>query len=119
LFHIYNIDIDAFDANKDGQKELVLFSIDPNGWQVDFYETSNSGQSYTIQNTKYITNNIHLDCVVRAWAGAAYSCLNLHDTCFAMGSDGTGFRHHLLGCFYFCEFTSAASIVAYITLNFY
>jgi hypothetical protein len=58
--NVYIFDIDAFDANKDGQKELVLFSIDPNGWQVDFYETSNSGQSYTIQNTKYITNNIHL-----------------------------------------------------------
>jgi hypothetical protein len=60
LPNIYIFDIDAFDVNKDGQKELILFSIDPSGWQVDFFETSNQGQSYKNQTAKYISNNTHL-----------------------------------------------------------
>jgi hypothetical protein len=58
--NIYIFNIDAFDANKDGQKEVILFSIDPAGWQVDFYETTNAGQSYSLQNSKYITKNSHI-----------------------------------------------------------
>ena len=58
--NIYIFDIDAYDVNKDGHKELILFSIDPNGWQIDFFEILNQGQSYANQTVKYISNNSHL-----------------------------------------------------------
>ena len=53
-------DVDAFDVNGDGTLEIILFSIDPNGWAVDFYGSSNKGLSFTNQTNKYITNNTNL-----------------------------------------------------------
>lgn len=53
-------DIDAYDANGDGTLELVIFSIDPNGWAVDFYGSADKGASFTNQTGKYILNNANI-----------------------------------------------------------
>lgn len=53
-------DIDAYDANGDGTLELVIFSIDPNGWAVDFYGSTDKGASFTNQTSKYILNNTNI-----------------------------------------------------------
>lgn len=50
-------DIDAYDANGDGTLEIIIFSIDPSGWSVDFYGSTDKGASFTHQNSKYIVNN--------------------------------------------------------------
>ena len=53
-------DIDAYDANGDGTLEIILFSIDPNGWAVNFYGSSDKGASFTNQTSKYISNNTNV-----------------------------------------------------------
>lgn len=55
--NIYIYGIDAYDANSDGILEIILFSIDPNGWAVDFYESMDKGKSFSNQNSKYIRDN--------------------------------------------------------------
>lgn len=58
--NIYVYDIDAYDANNDGVLEIILFSIDPNGWAVDFYGSTDKGLSFNNQTSKYITNNTNV-----------------------------------------------------------
>jgi hypothetical protein len=53
-------DVDAYDANGDGTLEIILFSIDPNGWAVDFYASTDKGTSFTNQTSKYISNNANV-----------------------------------------------------------
>lgn len=55
--NIYVYDIDAYDANNDGVLEIILFSIDPNGWAVDFYGSSDKGKSFSNQNSRFIRDN--------------------------------------------------------------
>lgn len=53
-------DIDAFDADNDGTLEIILFSIDPNGWSVDFYGSANKGVSFSNQSAKFIASNTNI-----------------------------------------------------------
>jgi hypothetical protein len=53
-------DIDAYDVNGDGTLEVILFSIDPNGWAVDFYGSTDKGGSFANQSSKYISTNTNI-----------------------------------------------------------